>query len=422
MVLPARTAIDLPYVPAMDKVLIPNLVAILLCRFTVGHKLHYLPINRLSRFLIILFILSPFLTALTNNAPIVIGDRILPAITLYDAVSLLLRQMIFISPFIIGRLFLATEEAHRTLLVVLVVAGLIYSLPMLFEVRMSPQLHTWIYGFFPHSFAQQYRYGGFRPVVFMGHGLLVAFFAMTSVVAATALWRMRQRIAPISTGLITMYLAIVLILCKSVAALLYGAMAFFLVRFTSTQMQMRIAAVLVLVALCYPALRGVGLVPVQTAVSMAEIISTDRAASLNVRLNNEARLLAHANEKPLFGWGSWGRNRLHDVNSARDISITDGRWIITMGVFGWSGYFAEFGLLVLPVLMVLRINRRKGFAIPSATAALGLIYAVNIFDLLPNASLTPWTWLVSGALLGFAEKWQVNHEVQFIEAKSYPGN
>ena len=71
----------------------------------------------------------------------------------------------------------------------LVVAGLIYSLPMLFEVRMSPQLHTWIYGYFPHSFGQQMRDGGFRPVVFIGHGLGVAFFVMTTVVAAAAFWR-----------------------------------------------------------------------------------------------------------------------------------------------------------------------------------------------------------------------------------------
>ena len=35
--------------------------------------------------------------------------------------------------------------------------------------------------------------------------------------------------------------------------------------------------------------------------------------------------------------------------------------------------------------------------------ALALIIAINMIDLLPNASLSPWTWLLAGALLGRAE-------------------
>ena len=31
------------------------------------------------------------------------------------------------------------------------------------------------------------------------------------------------------------------------------------------------------------------------------------------------------------------------------MSITDGRWIITIGQFGLFGFVAEFGLLILPV-------------------------------------------------------------------------
>lgn len=62
----------------------------------------------------------------------------------------------------------------------LVIAGLIYTVPMLYEIRMSPQLHTIFYGYFPHSFGQQARGGGFRPVVFMGHGLLVGFLRLSS--------------------------------------------------------------------------------------------------------------------------------------------------------------------------------------------------------------------------------------------------
>ena len=57
---------------------------------------------------------------------------------------------------------------------------------MLFEIRMSPQLHRWLYGYYPFGFITQMRYGGFRPSVFMENGLVCAFFAMTAMVAATA--------------------------------------------------------------------------------------------------------------------------------------------------------------------------------------------------------------------------------------------
>ena len=36
-------------------------------------------------------------------------------------------------------------------------------------------------------------------------------------------------------------------------------------------------------------------------------------------------------------------------------------------------------------------------------AALALIISANIVELLPNATLTPWTWLLAGALLGRSE-------------------
>ena len=166
----------------------------------------------------------------------------------------------------------------------LIVAGLVYSLPMLFEVRMSPQLHTWIYGYFPHSFAQQMREGGFRPVVFLGHGLLVAFFIMTSAVAAAAYWRTQARVGRLPAAGITAYLSGVLVLCKTLGALVYGAALVLLVRFTRPQLQLRIALVLVAIALLYPTLRAADLFPTQTMVELAQSIERGPRAVLEVPL------------------------------------------------------------------------------------------------------------------------------------------
>ena len=86
------------------------------------------------------------------------------------------------------------------------------------------------------------------------------------------------------------------------------------------------------------------------------------------------------------------------------MSITDGRWIITIGQFGLFGFVAEFGLLILPVFRAASaLGAAKSKRDRIYLAALALILAVNIVDLLPNAGLIPWTWLLAGALLGRAE-------------------
>ena len=38
---------------------------------------------------------------------------------------------------------------------------------------------------------------------------------------------------------------------------------------------------------------------------------------------------------------------------------------------------------------------------------LALIHVINVIDLLPNATITPMTWLIAGALLGYGEEVQL---------------
>ena len=72
----------------------------------------------------------------------------------------------------------------RALAAGIVAAGLVYVPFCLFEVKQSPQLHVIVYGYMPHDFGQQVRFGGYRPMVFLGHGLLVAFFMSTAMILA----------------------------------------------------------------------------------------------------------------------------------------------------------------------------------------------------------------------------------------------
>ena len=210
----------------------------------------------------ILFVVSPLMTVLTNADALYFGAVSLPGLRIHDLFSAVASQAIAVLPFFLARQLLATEAAQREILLALVVAGVAYSFPMLLEVRLSPQLNTWIYGFFQHDFIQMMRGSGFRPIVFLPHALWVAFFALMAFVAAVVLWR---EAAPDKRGaflLASGYLGMVLVLCKSAAVLVYAAFLVPVVRLASGRQQVRLAAALALVAVLFPLLRGADLVPV----------------------------------------------------------------------------------------------------------------------------------------------------------------
>ena len=431
LLLPSGTGLDLPMVPTIDKNAIVAISAALgvlmvgssktpiygLMRQSVtiarGRRsileedllrVSYSGIRTPGTFAIkallaFLFIL-PFFVFLANTEPVIVGLRFIRGMASHDALSLVGGTLILILPFILGQRYLNTEEAHLILLRILCVALLCYSLPMLWEVRMSPQLHIQIYGFFPHAFDQQVRGDGFRPVVFLNHGLIVAIFTAMACLAAFVLWRSvpGQRSRAARWLLAGVWLAMVLVLCKSFGSLVIAFVLVPVALFGGVRGQMFVAAAIAVIVLSYPMLRGAGLVPVYQVHAWVQSIDADRARSFEVRLENEDALLARANQKPLTGWGTWGRNRVYDEKTGADYTITDGVWAIIIGSTGWFGYIAQFGLLTLPTIIL--CARRRALNVSLATSGLALVMAANLIDLLPNSSLTPLTWLIGGALAG----------------------
>lgn len=422
MLLPVAAEIKFPMIPALDKSSIPNLAALVGCWMCLKRPMRFWNGFGLPELLIVTLLVSLFITSDLNGDQLVYGSLVLPGVDLYDGGSAAIGQLIAFLPFFLGRQILRGSADTEEILRVLIIAGLAYSLPILLEVRMSPQLHTWIYGYFPSQmFGQQIRDGGFRPVVFMGHGLLVAFFIMTTAVAAAAFWRTGTQVARtgrVTNSAITAYLCGMLILCKTVSSFVYGVFLVPLIRLTRPKLQMKIALALVVVALLYPTLRLAGFIPTRALTELAESVSVDRAHSLEQRFDNEDALLNHATQRFWFGWGRWGRSRVYD-RWGQDISLLDGTWIITMGQFGFVGFATLFGLLAFPVFRAAAVLRHIRSGNESVfLAAVTLILAINIFDLLPNSPLRPWTWLLAGALLGRSEELQAFARRQRVSSQS----
>lgn len=419
LLLPVGVGFNPPALPTVDKTLLPALSAAVMCLMIhrrndalarMGRSFAsqqgtvrpdgFLPVRGqgLFRGLLVLVFIGPVLTVFQNGEAIVVGTRVLRGMKLYDAMSVCLSLLVALLPFFLARRFLATDRAHVWLLSCLVVGCLGYSVLVLYEARMSPQLNKMIYGFFPHDWRQHLRGGGYRPIVFMQHGLWLAAVILGGVLAAAGLCRLEgQGARGRKWCLAALWLFLVLLLCRTLGVFMLALLVLPVLLFFRPKGQLLVAGVLAGTVLFYPLARHSGLIPLEGILDIAASVSAERAQSFEFRLDNEDRLLAKLDEKPVLGWGIWGRSMVF-AQSGRSLSTVDGYWIIVLGSFGWVGYLAQFGFLCLPV--VLMAFKRRTLEVSAATSGLALVLCAWLIDLIPNATISPLTWLVAGAILG----------------------
>lgn len=387
LVLPTAYGWDLKGVTMLDKGTIPLFSSLAACAVMAPRAFANVRLTGLTFLLLVGVLGGPVVTALTNSDSFSVGPTVLPGLVPWDGVAIA-RELFFqiALPFLVGRMLVRRVAELEEFLRILVAAFLLYSIPMLFEIRMSPQLHNWVYGYFPHSFGQQARAGGFRPAVFVGHGLPLAIVTGYAVFASAVLWWRGRKIRGFSPPLVTLYLGGVLVLCKTLSAMSYAAAGSLTTFFTSPKTQARLAMLVAVIVLAYPMLRSYDYFPTKFLTSLSSSASEERSESLAFRFTNEEALLAHARERLLFGWGSYGRNRVFDPTEGTDITTIDGLWIILISQTGAVGFLSVFGLMLLPVFQTGRALRNipseAGRRVVSATA---LLVAMNWADSLPNA-------------------------------------
>jgi hypothetical protein len=306
-------------------------------------------------------------------------------------------------PYLIGRIYFRNAEELRELAIGIFAGGLLYVPFCLWEMRVSPQLHLTVYGFMQHSFRQTIRFGGYRPMVFMQHGLMVGLWMCMAALVGLRLWVSHsvRQLPGIHIGWPTLLLLATAILCKSTGAivlLMLGAAALSAPRWMNRSLPIYCLAA---VAPLYIALRAsCELSGEWLASASTQVVGADRSQSLAFRFDNENQLIAKAMQQPLFGWGGWGRSRIYD-QYGNDKSITDGEWIIAIGTNGILGVSALYLALLLPVIIVVARGatslsaNEKDFAPVLALAMVVLLYGI---DCLMNAMLNPMYCLAAGGL------------------------
>lgn len=395
--LPSGFKVDLPLLPPIDKNSVTVLSTLVLCLAKGSPR----PRHRPGIFLPIAaaaYVVAPIGATFGNSYELHMGNLSLPGFYLLDGIKGAIDNLVTVSALYVGLRFLSNPAGQRAILKALVGVVLIYSAPMLWELRFSPQLHRIVYGFAPSEFQTAVRAGGYRPMVFLAQGLQLALLVTMALIAACTLSRCRIKIFRLPSLMTNTYLLAELAACKTLGATIYAAVLAPLAAFARPSTSIKVASAIMLLVCAYPALRTQQLVPVDRVLGAAKNVSEDRANSFRARLENETILMAKANEKPLFGWGAWGRNRVYNAEFSKDVTITDGGWIITFGTSGWFGYLGLFGMFTIPVLRLNRTVKKLDREDALIAAGLALALAANVGDMIPNANLMPITFVIAGSI------------------------
>lgn len=318
------------------------------------------------------------------------------------------------APYLFGRLYFADRAGLVTLGRAIVWGGVVYMPLCLWELKMSPQLHAQVFGFYAHAsgFTQVVRFGGWRPTVFQHHGLMLGMWMAMSALVAYALSRTgsarRGVPEPTLLGVRMLWWAVLLaavtVLCKSSAAIAWMAcgMAFL---WLGTRMRVRgLAWVLVAVPLVYAGVRttdawdGSHLTQGLEALGFPE----ERVESLDYRFEAERLLADKALERPLFGWGGFGRGFVPWERSPSGFVVPDGLWTLYLNMNGLVGLFGLLWLMLAPLVLWLRAHRGASWIRGDAAAGAGLALVVALFavDCLLNAMVNPIFLVATGAVCG----------------------
>ena len=402
MFLPQRAGFSVPSLPDYER-MSATCYSILLATFIYDAQ-------RFSTFKfgwidlpMLILCLCPFASSISNG----LGP--------YDGISAILDKTVsFGVPYFLGRIYLNNLAGLRQLAMGIFIGGLVYIPLCLYEAKFSPQLHMIVYGYHGiRQFGQSIRLGGYRPNVFMQHGLSVGMWMMAASLIGIWLWQagILKKLWHIPITVLLVILIVTFVLVKSTGAYIY--LGYGIVIMVSAKWFRTAFPLLLLIAIIssylYMGATGnfSGAQADQIVFTAQNVAGPDRAQSLEFRLDNEEILGEKARQRMILGWGGWGRNRVYDPDTGEDISVTDSLWIIAFGVNGIVGLFSVFGSSLLPAFSFfwLRYPASTWFNPKVAPVAmLAVVTTLYALDCTLNNQPNPVFTLASGGIAGVVLK------------------
>ena len=275
-----------------------------------------------------------------------------------------------------------------------------------YELIMSPQLHRLTYGFHQSDFIQTLRDGGgYRPMVYMEHGLMTAMWMVLGVLLG--IWMLFTGLLPkkimhIPSLYLLMLLIFTNIMMRSMGAISLLIIALLVVYISNKTKTTLLVLILLIVPHIYIFTRTTGIWDGRNlSDAVSQQYSSERSGSLQFRFDNETILVQKALQGSFFGWGGYGRSRVYD-EKGKDVSITDGLWIITYGTNGIYGLVVMVLTIQLPLfLFFLRVKpelwKTKTWG---NTAVMALFLGIFMIDNLLNAMINPVYMLCNGSIIG----------------------
>jgi len=347
-------------------------------------------------------------------------------------------------PYFLGRLYFTDFDSIRELALALVLGGVVYAPFALFESIMSPKLNMWVYGFLPGAANEFDRGGGFRPVVFMSHGLAVGMWTVATAVVAFALWgsgAVRRIVIwplnrPVSMALVVLGLLVTAVMSRSTGALgigIAGVLAVLQLRLVKAPV---VLAILLVVSPIYITARCSGWDAQDLIQLMKDQLGPDRAGSFAFRVANENAIIQKIQSNPPLGSAAFGfgdRGKAVKVppmkgkeamgNLFRGEVTFDSLWGICLGMYGYVGLIGCWTAMLLPAVRFALYHHPRTWFDPvvAPAAALTVVVICWMIDNISNAMTNPALILVGGALAGVAGAHVPRPGARAVEPEPEPG-
>lgn len=316
----------------------------------------------------------------------------------YDGVSAFSQELFYFGiPFLLGRIIVKGRGEFLEASRMMVFAAAVYAVFALWEWRMSPQIHQTLYGVFQHQFIQHYRWGFYRPILCFPHALSLGMFMAWASVLAFWLYRSRQ-LGPMLGIPAEVFVALPIAgLLASMSLSPWGLAIIALAMLYSWQRSRNRIWLYgpVLFVTIWMAGRFTGATDGRWLTALAANVSTERADSLQYRIDAESLILDNVKKQPILGFGR-GKQQTGQEENTRPLA-NDGLWVIMVGRYGLVGLGLFFAWWCWPLMMA-RSASRELEANPAIMVQLVGI-GIEAMNFMFNGVTSPLVTLMCGGVV-----------------------